>query len=53
MAWHYTRYDQNVAWAKLELAARTAWVGLWADKQPVAPWEWRYMQKGDGMMQLY
>jgi len=44
LAWHYNRYDQNAAWAKLELAARTAQMGLWADKQPVAPWEWRYMQ---------
>ena len=33
----YTRYYKNAAWAKLALAARTAQIGLWADKQPVAP----------------
>lgn len=41
LAWHYTYYDKNPAWTKLENLARTKHAGLWQDKQAVAPWEWR------------
>ncbi|CAN5266273.1 thermonuclease family protein [soil metagenome] len=42
MAWHFVRYAKNdQELAKLEAEARTAKRGLWADKEPVAPWEWR------------
>lgn len=41
LAWHYKKYDQNPAWAKLEQEARAAKKGLWKDANPIAPWEWR------------
>jgi len=51
LAWHYKAYvkeqsmaDRN-AYADAEIAAREQHVGLWFDKQPVAPWAWRQQRK--------
>ena len=41
MAWHYKQYSKDNEYAELENAARKQKIGLWADKNPVAPWEWR------------
>ena len=45
LAWVYTRYcdEQPMCskWDKLQQEARENKVGLWADKEPVPPWEWR------------
>ncbi len=41
LAWHYKRYSKSANYADLEIAARKKKVGLWRDKDPVAPWEWR------------
>jgi micrococcal nuclease len=43
-AWHYSRYDHTAALEAAERNARAARRGLWADGEPVPPWEWR---KGD------
>jgi hypothetical protein len=45
LAWWYRPYAPNdPTLAQLEAEARTAKRGLWADAQPVPPWQWR---KGD------
>ena len=41
LAWHYKRYSKDEELAELEVKAREAKIGLWADKDPVPPWEWR------------
>ncbi len=42
MAWHYVYYAQNMtALAEAEKEARQYRRGLWADAQPVPPWEFR------------
>jgi endonuclease YncB( thermonuclease family) len=41
LVWHYKRYD-NPVWAQLEAEARQNKAGLWADKNPIPPWEWRH-----------
>jgi micrococcal nuclease len=41
LAWHFKRYDQNPTWDALERAAARKRSGLWADAQPVPPWNWR------------
>uniref|UniRef100_UPI0018EBCD01 thermonuclease family protein n=1 Tax=Pedobacter sp. ASV28 TaxID=2795123 RepID=UPI0018EBCD01 len=41
MAWHFKRYSTNETYARLELIARKNKVGLWQDKNPIAPWLWR------------
>jgi endonuclease YncB( thermonuclease family) len=41
MAWHYKKYSKEAALADAEKEARKARRGLWADKDPVPPWEWR------------
>ena len=41
MAWAFTRYLTDPEIKRLQDAARAAGLGLWADQEPVAPWEWR------------
>jgi len=45
MAWVYTQFckknDVCGPYRELETAARNEKRGLWADKAPVPPWEWR------------
>jgi len=41
MAWHYKKYSKSILYANLETRARENKAGLWADKEPMAPWEWR------------
>jgi endonuclease YncB( thermonuclease family) len=51
MAWHYKAYtrEQSPAdrwrYAKAEDRAREARHGLWADRAPVAPWDFRKARK--------
>lgn len=48
MAWHYKAYEREqpavdrIAYADEENEARTARLGLWADVEPVPPWEFRH-----------
>ncbi|MEB4590158.1 thermonuclease family protein [Candidatus Thiothrix sp. Deng01] len=50
-AWHYTAYakEQSAAdqqtYAAAEQQARKARKGLWREKQPVAPWDYRRQQR--------
>jgi len=41
MAWHYKQYSDDETLAQLEVEARRNKSGLWADPNPVAPWEFR------------
>ena len=51
LAWHYKKYAseqsavdrERYAWA--ETRARAAQSGLWRDKRPLPPWEYRKMKK--------
>lgn len=45
LVWHYTEYDTNPRWAQLQEEARRACIGLWVDKHPTPPWEWRKEQR--------
>jgi endonuclease YncB( thermonuclease family) len=51
MAWHYKQYESEQLkedreiYAQAELSARANSVGLWKDKQPSPPWEYRKQQK--------
>jgi endonuclease YncB( thermonuclease family) len=40
-AWVYRKYSDDPALLALEAEARAAKKGLWADSDPVPPWEWR------------
>ena len=44
-AWHYTRYSNSPRLAELEVVARRARRGLWADPQPIPPWDFRDSQR--------
>ncbi len=44
-AWLYRQYCDDPMcseWAGLEAQAKASRVGLWSDKEPMAPWEWRH-----------
>ena len=41
MAWHYKQYSKDQELASAEVEARKKQLGLWAEKSPLAPWEWR------------
>jgi endonuclease YncB( thermonuclease family) len=40
-AWRNVRYDKAGEFADAEREARENHRGLWADPNPVPPWEWR------------
>lgn len=44
-AWHYKKYNDEERLASLEREARSAKRGLWADPNPLAPWEYRTRQR--------
>ena len=51
MAWHYKQYksdqpkEDRETYAQVEQTARIQAVGLWKDKMPNPPWEYRKQQK--------
>lgn len=46
-AWHYEQFFRNLDFEKLQYHARYNKLGLWQDKEAIAPWEWR-----DGIRQI-
>ncbi len=40
-AWQYTQFSKSPELAKAQEKAKTEGKGLWADKSPIAPWNWR------------
>lgn len=42
MAWAYRQYSPPMAYLKSEEQARGNGTGLWADRSPIPPWEWRH-----------
>lgn len=45
LAWHFKKYSKNENYTELENIARAKKIGLWQDKNPVAPWDWRKTKK--------
>jgi len=41
LAWHFRRYSKDEKLQALEDQARAEKVGLWKDKNPIPPWDWR------------
>lgn len=41
LAWHFKKYSSDKTYHNLERQARKQKVGLWAESNPVQPWEWR------------
>lgn len=47
LAWHFKRYSSDPVLAKAEEEARAKKIGLWANRNPLPPWEWRHIEKGN------
>jgi micrococcal nuclease len=45
LAWHYKKYSTDNEYAQLEIFAKNAKLGLWADSNPSPPWLWRKLSK--------
>jgi micrococcal nuclease len=45
MAWVYTKYNNDLPLLAIEAQAKQGRKGLWADKWPVPPWEFRHPTK--------
>jgi endonuclease YncB( thermonuclease family) len=45
LAWQFTRYSDDEVLAAAEDEARAARRGLWADREPVPPWDWRATER--------
>jgi len=45
LAWHYKQYNKDKKLAKLENEARAKGLGLWSQKRPTPPWEFRHKKK--------
>jgi len=45
MAWHYTEYSSNKRLQRAEDEARAKRTGLWSDRDPVPPWDWRKTER--------
>lgn len=48
LAWHYVKYDKNIRLSRAEGEARAAQRGLWQDRDPVPPWDWRKIKRSKG-----
>jgi endonuclease YncB( thermonuclease family) len=44
-AWWYKRYSKDESLGRLEAKARDSKVGLWADPNPIPPWDWRQNER--------
>ena len=44
-AWHFKKYSDKQEYADLENTARENKLGLWADENPIAPWDFRKKRK--------
>ena len=42
LAWVYARYNSDPTLPALEQRARAARIGLWADQNPIPPWQFRH-----------
>lgn len=53
MAWFYSKYqnelilDDRLSYLHAHESAQTANVGLWLDKEPIAPWDFRKLNKNN------
>ena len=45
LAWHYKKYSKATDLGKAEAEAKAGKKGLWADPNPVPPWEFRKTEK--------
>lgn len=51
LAWWYKQYareqtaQERMTYEQAEVAARARRLGLWADKDPMPPWDWRHRKR--------
>jgi micrococcal nuclease len=48
-AWHFKRYSSDQQYASAEEYARKNKVGLWGLPNPIPPWNWRHVERQQGI----
>jgi micrococcal nuclease len=48
LAWQYVAYSKDRSLTALQMAARSRGIGLWADRSPLPPWEFRRKRSSGG-----
>ncbi|HOY30358.1 MAG TPA: thermonuclease family protein [Bacteroidales bacterium] len=51
LAWHFKKYNSDADLSALEKEAKKSAVGLWSEKNPVAPWEIRKLRRNGNTSQ--
>lgn len=51
-AWHFEKYNKDENLKKAQMMAKTKKIGLWADPNPVPPWEYRKQKKSNPIKKL-
>lgn len=52
LAWHFKRYSKDNSYDILERQAQKQKLGLWKDKNPIAPWNWRKSRKSSSLKSI-
>ncbi|MFH2204359.1 MAG: thermonuclease family protein [Elusimicrobiota bacterium] len=52
LAWWYRYFSDDESLGELERAARAAGLGLWADPNPVPPWDYRRQRREQGLLSV-
>jgi len=45
LAWHYKSYSNSPEYGRLEEIAKAKRKGIFRQKNPIPPWEWRRQEK--------
>jgi len=45
LAWHYVKYSKDTILQIIEDRAKASKIGLWKEKKPIPPWQWRANKK--------
>ncbi|MFY1046508.1 thermonuclease family protein [Chryseobacterium sp. GP-SGM7] len=49
LAWHFKKYSKDDSYDILEKHAQKLKLGLWKDKNPIAPWDWRKLRRSSSL----
>lgn len=52
LAWHFKKYSKDNSYDILEKQAKKLKLGLWKEKNPITPWNWRKSRKTSSLKSI-